>query len=70
MEYMNIDEIISRRTELEKQLRFALSTMEKKDAIYNIKEKLIEVQRQCPHFSDKYNWVAQNGTCPYCGFHF
>lgn len=67
---MNIDEIIKRHESLEQQLKFAVSTMEKKDTIYNIRKQIIENQNNCPHFSDKYNWTIAYNKCPYCGFEF
>ena len=67
---MNIDEIISRHEELDRELRIALSTMERSDKIKHIRTQIIENQKQCPHFSNKYNWTIAYGCCPYCGFEF
>ena len=67
---MTIDEIIANHEQLDKELRFALSTMERSDAVSNIRQKIIENQKHCPHFSDKYNWTIAYGKCPYCGFVF
>ena len=64
---MNIDNIINKRMQLNKELQFALATMERKDTIYEIKKQIMDNQTQCPHISDKYNWIAENGICPYCG---
>ena len=67
---MRIDDIIQTREQLNKELRTALSTMERKDTIEKIKLAIIDNQRHCPHASSKYNWEITNDTCPYCGFHF
>lgn len=67
---MNIDDIIQTREQLNRELRMALSTMERKDTIEKIKLAMIDNQKHCPHASTKYNWEITNNTCPYCGFHF
>lgn len=64
---MNIEEIISRREILNKELRTALASMEQKETIFKIKKQLNELQTECPHFSEKFNWVIADGICPYCG---
>ena len=67
---MKIDDIIQTREQLNRELRMALSTMERKDTIEKIKLAMIDNQKHCPHVSTKYNWEITNDTCPYCGFHF
>lgn len=67
---MNIDEIIQTHEQLDKKLRIALATMERKDIIANIRHEMIANQKRCPHFSEKYNWTIAAGICPYCGFVF
>ena len=64
---MDIDTVIHDREVLNEVLRNALSTMEKKDTIKKTRLQLLELQNNCPHFSTKYNWVAADGICPYCG---
>ena len=64
---MNIDEIIRNKERLDAELLSALSTMEKKDAIFKIREQIEENQNACPHYSEKYNFVQVNDICPYCG---
>jgi len=66
---MNIDTIIETRERLDRDLRIALATMEKKSTIYNIRAAIIENQNRCPHTSDKYNWAIID-HCPYCGKNF
>ena len=65
-----IDDIIDTRNRLNKELRMALSTMEKKDTIQKIRLEIINNQKRCPHFSTNYNWAIVDDTCPYCGMHF
>lgn len=60
-------EIIDTHERLERDLRIALSTMERKSTIYDIKTQLLELQQQCPHFSDEYNFAMIDERCPYCG---
>lgn len=64
---MNIDEIIKTRKMLDFELTKALTTMERKDTIYEIRMRILENQRACPHFSEKYNFTEEDGKCPYCG---
>lgn len=64
---MNIDEIISRRAELDIKLKKALSTMELKNTVSEIKDEMAENQMRCPHISTRYNWSVIDGVCPYCG---
>lgn len=64
---MNMDEIIQTHESLEQQLKIAVSTMEKKDTIRDIRARMIENQNRCPHFDSNYNWAITNEKCPYCG---
>lgn len=63
----DIDLIIQEHERLEGELLMALSTMERKDTIANIRLKILQNQRECPHYSTKYNWIDEEGRCPYCG---
>lgn len=65
---MTIDDVIHTYQSLNQELQIALSTMEKKDSIYNIRARIVENQKRCPHFDNNYNWAVINGKCPYCGF--
>lgn len=65
---MSIEKIIENRERLDKELRFALSTMERKDTIAKIRLDILKNQKACPHFDNKYNWAVIDGICPYCGF--
>lgn len=64
---MNIEQILHKKEILEAQLRVALSTMEKKDIIFQLRQEMMDNQAACPHFSDKYNFTIIDGKCPYCG---
>ena len=64
---MNINEIIRKHAELERRLIIAVSTMERKSTINEIHKELIDLQRQCPHFSAEHNFAIIEGECPYCG---
>ena len=64
---MNIEEIMRTKEILDAQLRVALSTMERKDIIKELKKEIDANQMACPHFSDKYNFTMIDGKCPYCG---
>lgn len=66
MESMNIDTIIQNHDRLEHDLRKALTTMERKSVIYDIRKQILANQDKCPHYS-QYNWAVVDGICPYCG---
>lgn len=62
-----IDDIIAEKERLDKELKVALATMEKKDTIKKIQAKIKINQSKCPHFDAKYNFTWVDDTCPYCG---
>lgn len=64
---MTMQEIINKHYELERKLKIALSTMEKKDVINSIHLEFIDLQQKCPHFSAEHNFEIIDGECPYCG---
>lgn len=64
---MTIDDIIEERERLDRLLRQAVATMEKKDTINTIRAQMRLNQSKCPHFSTKYNYTMVDGICPYCG---
>ena len=64
---MNIEQIVRNREILDKELRRALSSMEKKDTIFEIRKKIKDNQDACPHFSAVLNFVQTDDYCPYCG---
>ena len=65
---MTIEEIKANKEMLEQQLALALASMNKKDDIKVIREKIQDNQNACPHCTD-YSLI-KNNTCPYCGFHY
>lgn len=67
---MNIKEIKQRKVDLDKKLQYALSIMERSDAIKEIRLEIIENQRQCPHNDGRINYAIVSKECPFCGFHF
>lgn len=69
MENMSlIKKIIDTKSNLELQLKMALSTMEKKDDIRKIYQQIEANQMRCPHQGDsQYNFTWVDDTCPYCG---
>ena len=62
-----IDDIIAERERLERLLRQAVATMEKKDTINKLRAQMRVNQSKCPHFDTKYNYTWVDDTCPYCG---
>lgn len=62
-----IEDIINERERLERLLKQAVATMEKKDTINSIRAQIRINQSKCPHFDAKYNYVWVDDTCPYCG---
>lgn len=64
---MTMNEIIQKHNELSYKLNVALSTMERKSTIYELRRELSEIQRICPHFSEEHNFMMVDGYCPYCG---
>lgn len=64
---MKMEEIILRHEKLSRDLTMALSTMERKSTIAEIRKELREIQNVCPHYSDEYNFTMVDGYCPYCG---
>lgn len=65
---MTIEEIKANKEMLEQQLKFALASMDRKDDVKIIREKIKLNQSLCPHCTD-YSLI-KNNTCPYCGFHY
>lgn len=63
---MNIKEIIDKTDELYYNIKIAAATMERKDELFELRRQLKEIQNNCPHVSQEYNWAIVNDTCPYC----
>lgn len=64
---MTIDEIIEKHRVLNSELRLAVASMDRKNTITLIRERMKKLQEQCPHVSVEYDWEPVNGECPYCG---
>lgn len=69
---MTTKEIIEKHEILNKKLQMALATMERKDTIAKVRKEIMDLQSECPHFSDdpNFQWTYANGTCPFCGYTF
>ena len=67
---MDINEIQARYNNLNRDLRTALATMEKKETVFVIKQQIKELQSICPHkINDMYDF-SNDKECPYCGKQF
>ena len=64
---MTIEEIISKKKDLNKQLIEALSTMSLSSNVKEIRKAIKENQEHCPHISQQFNSALINGCCPFCG---
>jgi uncharacterized Zn-finger protein len=69
MDQMNENDIRTRYQELSKELRNALSTMERTDRVFIIRDEIKELQNMCPHSNGNYDFSDQD-ACPYCGKKF
>lgn len=63
----NIDEIIKWKEDLDMRCKIALSNMALSGEVRRLAKEVKEMQAQCPHFSEKYNFVQVDNKCPYCG---
>ena len=52
--------IKSIRCELERQMKFALAKMNFNQDVYTLREKIKDLQANCPH-------DEKSAVCPYCG---
>lgn len=67
---MDINEIQARFNNLNRDLKKALATMEKKETVFVIKQQIKELQEICPHkINDLYDF-SNDAECPYCGRRF
>ena len=66
---MNIEGMKGRYNELSKELKQALSTMERSDRVFVIRDEIKELQGLCPHSNGNYDFSASD-SCPYCGKKF
>ena len=63
---MTIKEIIDKTDILCYNIKVAAATMDRKDELFELRQQLKEIQSNCPHVSQEYNWAIVNDMCPYC----
>lgn len=66
---MDINSIKVKYETLNKDLKQALSRMEKTDRVFIIREAIKDLQQLCPHNNGNYDF-SNTEECPYCGKHF
>ena len=66
---MDINNIKVKYESLNKELKQALSRMEKTDRVFIIKDAIKDLQQLCPHNNGHYDF-SNTEECPYCGKHF
>ena len=66
---MDITSIKEKHEELNRELRQALSHMEKTDRVFVIRDAIKDLQKLCPHDNGNYDF-SNTEECPYCGKHF
>ena len=66
---MDINSIKVKYDALNKDLKQALSRMEKTDRVFIIRDAIRDLQTLCPHNNGNYDFSNDN-ECPYCGKHF
>lgn len=64
-------EIFLKRKKLEEMLQESLSTMEKKNDVKELREKIKNLSKECPHQDEELKLNNFNlNKCPYCGGFF
>ena len=66
---MDIDNIKIKYETLNKELKQALSRMERTDRVFIIRDAIKDLQQLCPHNNGHYDF-SNTEECPYCGKHF
>lgn len=54
-------------SQLQRDLIISLETFDRKDNIQRLREQIIRVQDECPHFDESFVVKGEVGKCPYCG---
>ena len=54
-------------SQLQRDLIISLETFDRKDNIQRLREQIIHVQDECPHFDESFVVNGEVGKCPYCG---
>lgn len=60
-------EAYERISQLQRDLIISLETFDRKDNIQRLREQIIRVQDECPHFDKSFVVNGEVGKCPYCG---
>lgn len=66
---MNIENIKDKYSELSKELKQALSTMQRSDRVFVIRDEIKDLQTLCPHNNGSFDFTTTD-YCPYCGRRF
>ena len=66
---MDTKDIKVRYNELSAELKKALTTMQRSDRVFAIRDEIKDLQQLCPHNSGSYDF-SDAAECPYCGKHF
>ena len=66
---MDINSVKDKYDNLNKELRQALSRMERTDKVLVIREAIKDLQTICPHNNGSFDF-SNNDECPYCGKKF
>ena len=66
---MDINSVKDKYDSLNKELRQALSRMERTDKVLIIREAIKDLQTICPHNNGSFDF-SNNDECPYCGKKF
>jgi len=66
---MNTDNIKNKYKELSTELKKALTTMERSDRVFIIRDEIKDLQKLCPHSNGSYDF-SDSDSCPYCGKKF
>ena len=66
---MDINAIATKYKNLNVELKQALSSMEKSDKVFVIKDAIKDLQTLCPHDNGSFDFSTTD-NCPYCGKKF
>jgi protein-arginine kinase activator protein McsA len=66
---MDINSIKSEYEQLNKELKQAVSRMERTDRVFIIRDAIKDLQQLCPHNNGHYDFSTED-ECPYCGMKF
>ena len=66
---MDMVDIKKQYIDLSYELKRALSTMERSDRVFAIRDEIKGLQKLCPHNNGNYDFSESN-ECPYCGKKF